>query len=133
MIRSIYIFLFALLVSCNKSQIKDSGEDLPNILFFFADDFTFDAIHALGNDIIETPNLDRMVLNGTHFNQAFNRGEWNGNICVALRAMIITGKTIWSAKIISDQWGKHKNMEAIQESWGKLMENKGYQTYMAGK
>ena len=54
MIRFIYFFLSALLVSCNKSPVKDSGEDLPNILFFFADDFAFDAIHALGNDIIET-------------------------------------------------------------------------------
>ena len=29
--------------------------------------------------------------------------------------------------------GKRKNMEAVQESWGKLMEKKGYQTYMTGK
>ena len=133
MIRFIYFFLCALLVSCNKSPVKNSGEDLPNILFFFADDFAFDAIHALGNDIIETPNLDRMVLNGTRFNQAFNMGGWNGAVCVASRAMIITGKTIWDAKIISDQWEKEKNMEAVQESWGKLMEKKGYQTYMTGK
>ena len=74
-----------------------------------------------------------MVLNGTRFNQAFNMGGWNGDVCVASRAMIIAGKTIWDAKIISDQWEKEKNMEAVQESWGKLMEKKGYQTYMTGK
>ena len=62
MIRFIYILPCSFWF-CNKSPVKDSVEDLPNILFFFADDF--DAIHALGNDIIETPNLDRMVLNGT--------------------------------------------------------------------
>ena len=45
-------------------------------------------------------------------------------VCVASRAMIITGKTIWDAKIISDQWEREKNMEAVQESWGKLMEKK---------
>ena len=133
MIRLFCIFLSALLITCNPSPKKSSGEDLPNILFLFADDYTYDAIHALGNDIIETPNLDRLVHNGTHFTQAFNMGGWNGAVCVASRAMIITGKTIWDAMAISDQWRKQKKMEAAQQSWGKLLEQKGYQTFMTGK
>ena len=30
----------------------------PNVLFIFADDQSFETIHALGHDRIETPNLD---------------------------------------------------------------------------
>ena len=133
MISLICVFLSALLISCNQSSKKASVEDLPNILFLFADDYTYDAIHALGNDVIQTPNLDRLVRHGTHFTQAFNMGGWNGAVCVASRAMIITGKTIWNAKALSDQWHNQKNMEATEHSWGKLMEQKGYQTYMTGK
>ncbi len=133
MIRLICVFLSALLIACNPSPKKSSGEDLPNILFLFADDYTYDAIHALGNDVIQTPNLDRLVHNGTHFTQAFNMGGWNGAVCLASRAMIITGKTIWDAMAISDQWRKQKKMEAAQQSWGKLLEQKGYQTFMTGK
>ena len=128
----IYFFLFVLLLACNPPP-KASLKDLPNILFLFADDYTYDAIHALGNDFIETPNLDRLVRNGTHFTQAFNMGGWNGAVCVASRAMIISGKTIWNAKAISDRWKKKKNLEAAEKSWGKLMEQKGYQTFMTGK
>ena len=51
---------------------------------------------------------------------------------VASRSMIITGKTIWDESI-SDQWIKKENLEAAQQSWGKLLEQKGYQTYMTGK
>ena len=51
----IYFFLFVLLLACNPPP-KASLKDLPNILFLFADDYTYDAIHALGNDFIETPN-----------------------------------------------------------------------------
>ena len=43
------------------------------------------------------------------------------------------GKSLWDAKITSDQWHNQKNLEATDHSWGKLMEQKGYQTYMTGK
>lgn len=126
------IFLCILIFGC-VSTPKNQKEDLPNILFLFADDYTFDAIHALGNSTIETPNLDRLVRNGTHFTQAFNMGGWNGAVCLASRAMIITGKSIWRAKAHTDQWRDKKNTEGINNSWGKLMEQKGYQTFMTGK
>ncbi len=127
------IFVSVLLIGCHTSSEKKSDDELPNILFLFADDYTYDAIHALGNNVIQTPNLDRLVRNGTHFTQAFNMGGWNGAICMASRAMIITGKTIWKAKALTDQWHKKNNLEAAEYSWGKLMEQKGYQTYMSGK
>ena len=112
MIRYCNIFLCALLIGCNIPLEKQTKEELPNILFLFADDFTYDAINALGNDIIQTPNLDRLVQNGTHFSQAFNMGGWNGAVCMASRAMIITGKSIWRAKTLTDQWKNKNNIEA---------------------
>ena len=133
MIRLIFVLLCTLIVSCNSSTPKATEDKLPNILFLFADDYTFDAIQALGNDVIETPNLDRLVRNGTQFSQTFNMGGWNGAVCIASRSMIITGKTIWKAKALTDRWAKKENMESAGKSWGKLMENKGYQTYMSGK
>jgi arylsulfatase A-like enzyme len=133
MIRFCNLFLFVLLMWCTSTPSKKSKDNLPNILFLFADDYTYDAVHALGNDIIHTPNLDRLVRNGTHFTQAFNMGGWNGAVCMASRAMIITGKSIWKAKALTDQWQNKKNFEEKENSWGKLMEKKGYQTYMSGK
>ena len=60
-------------------------------------------------------------------------GGWNGAVCVASRAMIITGKTIWDAKTISDQWHNQKNYGSYQPELGKADGKKGYQTYMTGK
>ncbi|NBV34189.1 MAG: hypothetical protein EBR81_10505, partial [Proteobacteria bacterium] len=37
------------------------AEEKPNILFLFADDQRADTIAALGNGIIQTPNLDKLV------------------------------------------------------------------------
>ena len=133
MISRVNIFLLIILIGCDFAPAETKNKGLPNILFLFADDYTFDAIHALGNDVIETPNLDRLVRNGTNFSQAFNMGGWNGAVCIASRSMIITGQTIWDAKALTDEWAKNKRQNETSHSWGKLMEKKGYQTYISGK
>ena len=129
----IYLLCLVLLFGCYSTSSETKIKDLPNILFLFADDYTFDAIHALGNQVIETPNLDRLVRNGTHFSQVFNMGGWNGAVCIASRSMIITGQTIWNAKALTDEWSRGKRQNQTSLSWGKLLEQKGYQTYMTGK
>ncbi|MFP6737502.1 MAG: sulfatase-like hydrolase/transferase, partial [Planctomycetota bacterium] len=69
----------------------------PNFLFIFADDQCYDTVHALGNDEIQTPNLDRIVSSGTTFTHAYNMGSWSGAVCVASRTMINTGRFVWKA------------------------------------
>ncbi|WP_238718964.1 sulfatase-like hydrolase/transferase [Pelagihabitans pacificus] len=102
----------------------------PNIIFIFADDMTYSAIRALGNQEIQTPNLDHLVAKGTTFTNAYNMGAWNGAVCVASRAMIISGRSVWDAYDLKDQW---KQGEAFDKTWGRLMAKAGYETYMTGK
>lgn len=102
----------------------------PNILFLFADDQTYTSIHALGNEQIITPNLDRLVQNGTTFTHAYNMGGWNGAICLASRAMIVSGRALWRANAFKQNW---VNGDSLESTWPKLMEKAGYRTYMSGK
>ena len=53
----------------------------PNILFIFSDDQRWDTIHALGNNDIYTPNLDRLAKSGFHFNNAYCMGSMVGAVC----------------------------------------------------
>ena len=39
----------------------------PNVLFLLTDDQRYGTIHALGNDEIQTPNMDRLVNSGMAF------------------------------------------------------------------
>jgi arylsulfatase A-like enzyme len=109
---------------------KDVEPSKPNIVFIFADDMTYTAINALGNNEIRTPNLDRLVDQGTTFTHAYNMGAWNGAVCVASRAMIISGRSVWDVNTFRQEW---KNGQGLDKTWGKLMENAGYETYMTGK
>lgn len=124
------IFSAALLFSSCQDNSKE--ENAPNIVFLFADDYTYEAVNALGNTAIETPNLDRLVNNGTSFTHAYNMGGWNGAICVASRAMIISGMSMWNAQNISGRYREGDSI-ALKNTWGRLMASKGYNTYMTGK
>ena len=125
------LVLLLLLFACeNKQAAKE--QQAPNILFLFADDMTYSAINALGNKEIFTPNLDRLVKEGTTFTNAYNMGGWNGAVCLASRAMIISGRYLWRAKEFQQNWQQNK-VDTYNKSWGKLMEKAGYDTYMSGK
>ncbi len=123
----------------------NAADKAPDILFIFADDQAFSTIHALGNDEIETPNLDRLVKRGTTFTRAYNMGSWSGAVCVASRHMLNTGLYVWKAKQAADMLGggKKKGNKAtdnpypnFQEKgwmWSQLMAKAGYDTYFTGK
>lgn len=107
-----------------------SAADKPNVLFLFADDFSYEALGYLGHTDIETPNLDRLAHRGVTFTHAYNMGSWSGAVCVASRNMLLTGRSVWHAEKIA------KNTEALREAgqlWPGLMKSAGYDTYMTGK
>lgn len=118
-----------LLANCS-TKPQASVTEKPNIVFIFTDDQTWSAIHALGNKEIITPNLDKLVKSGTSFTNAYNMGAWHGAVCVASRSMIISGRAVWQAKQIIPYWSKG---DSTQKTWGQLMQQAGYTTYMTGK
>ena len=63
--KTTYFMIFAFMVTFVLTAGPALAADKPNILFIFADDMCYEAIHALGYDEIETPNLDRLVDGGT--------------------------------------------------------------------
>ena len=60
--------------------------DHPNILLIVSDDQRSDTIAALGNKVIRTPNLDRLVRGGT----SFTRATCGNPICTPSRAEILS-------------------------------------------
>ncbi len=118
------------LVACKPAPSSDAAPAAPNILFIFADDMTYSAIHALGNTEVQTPHLDKLVKKGTTFTHAYNMGAWSGAVCMASRAMIISGRSVWNAHQRDKEWGQAQH---IEKTWGTLLGNQGYSTYMSGK
>jgi choline-sulfatase len=112
------------------SAAQASADDRPNILFIFADDQCFQTIAALGNQEIETPNLDRLARRGTTFTHAYNMGSWSGAVCVASRTMLNSGRFIWNANAIYNTSEQERQQGRW---WSEYLKRAGYRTYMTGK
>lgn len=95
----------------------------PNVLLLFADDMRADAIAALGNEHIRTPNLDKLVERGVVFNRAYCMGSMSGAVCVPSRAMLNTGRTLWH---VDSKIGEHTTL-------GEHLGRNGYTTFGTGK
>jgi len=60
----------------------------PNILWICTDQQRFDTIAALGNQHINTPNLDRLASEGVAFSHAYSQSP----VCTPSRASFLTGR-----------------------------------------
>ncbi|MEX2512929.1 MAG: sulfatase-like hydrolase/transferase [Cyclobacteriaceae bacterium] len=124
------LFLGITLFISGYAQAQRATKEQPNFLFIFSDDQRYDLIHALGNTEVLTPNLDRLVNEGSTFTHAYNMGAWNGAVCVASRAMMISGLSVWDAH---DKEKQFQQMADDGQFWPQLLEKSGYETYMTGK
>lgn len=128
MIKSALKFLFVLLFTAlTLSVLGADDESKPNIVFIFADDMAYETIGAHGYIDIDTPNLDRLVENGTTFSHTYNMGAWGGAVCVASRSMLVSGLSVWEAQSQIKELAENKGL------WPQLMKKAGYDTYMTGK
>ena len=96
----------------------------PNFLVIVADDQCFRTINALNNDEVQTPNFDRLMPRGTTFTHCFHQGSWQGAVCVASRAMMHTGRYLWTCG--GDNCGTYPLL-------GETLQQNGYHTCAVGK
>jgi len=100
-----------------------SAAPAPNVVFIFADDQRADTIATLGNPVIKTPNIDRLVKRGVAFNRAYMQGGNQGATCVPSRAMLLSGRSLAQ---IDERLMKH-------QTWPNAFGAAGYATFAAGK
>jgi arylsulfatase A-like enzyme len=70
-----------------KRDVSDVMSRPKNVLFLWTDQQRPDTIGALGNPLIRTPHLDRLVATGTAFEQAYCAQP----VCSPSRASVLTG------------------------------------------
>lgn len=101
----------------------------PNIIFLFADDQRADTIAAHGNKHIKTPHLDQLVERGFSFRNNYCAGSFSGAVCVASRAMLMTGRHWMNLprKSPGSNWGEATLLPA------HLTKEGGYRSHIIGK
>jgi N-acetylglucosamine-6-sulfatase len=100
------------------------SETGPNIIFVLTDDQRFDAIGALDPNI-DTPNMDKMLNEGVHFQNAFV----TTSLCSPSRATILTGQYMHTHGVVDN----NKVDVSHLEFFPKRLQMAGYQTAFIGK
>jgi len=97
----------------------------PNILLIYTDQQRYDTIGALGNRIIKTPNLDRLVDDGV----AFTHATTSSPVCVPARWSLHTG--MWPTT--HGTCSNHHWAERPPFDLPNLLRQTGYRTGLIGK
>jgi len=100
----------------------------PNVLFILTDDQRADTIHALGNDRIRTPTLDRLVVQGFVFHRAYCMGSTMPAVCLPSRSMLMTSRTLFH---LPD--GKSPKSIAASPLLPRTLTAAGFDTLRTGK
>lgn len=114
-----------------ENRFAAPGKDRPNLLVMFADDLTFRALGMTRQTEVKTPHLDRLGARGTTFTHAFIQGGTSGAVCVASRAMLMTGRYMWTSG--SRDGDCSPDGKTLYPLWGQVLGDAGYQTFAVGK
>lgn len=102
-----------------------AGDQQPNFLVIVSDDQRPDTIAALGNPVIQTPSLDRLVRQG----MTFTRATCAFPLCVPSRAEILSGATSFRNGV---PYGDARLKDDLV-FWADAMRDAGYSTWYCGK
>lgn len=106
------------------AHVRMIRSDTPNILFLFTDQLRADCIAALGNSIIKTPNIDRLVRQGTAFTKCYTPSP----VCCPARHSLTSGLPPHITGCVDNVEGVEKR-PSFMEKLGEC----GYQTHGIGK
>jgi arylsulfatase A len=104
----------------------------PSIIFIMADDLGYGDLGCYGQEIIQTPNIDRLASSGIRFTQ-----HYAGNtVCAPSRGALMTGYHMGHAQVRgnlqaepSGQWPISSGTTTV----ARLLKSAGYRTAMIGK
>lgn len=116
--------LLAASMLTSAAAIAQQPVSRPNIIFILVDDLPVDNF-GVDNPTLRTPNLDKLVKNGTYV----PRAAVTTSLCSPSRATILTGMTTRNHGIVDNQ---HSSEEGLT-FFPKYLQQAGYQTAYIGK
>ncbi|MFD2036257.1 arylsulfatase [Belliella marina] len=108
------------------SRLCMGQKELPNIIFIMADDLGIGDIEPYGQEIIKTPNLNKLALEGMKF-EDFYAGS---TVCAPSRASLMTGQHTGNTFVRGN--GEYPLLGDV-EILPELLKKAGYTNAMYGK
>lgn len=116
------------------STDSPGSRDRPNIVLIFADDLGWGELGSYGQQIIATPNLDRMAAEGVRFTDAYSAAP----ICAPSRCSLFTGRHQGHAAVRHNTFNEspprvQADLDPDHPTFAELLKAAGYATGLFGK
>ncbi len=124
----IYAFLLAIIMMASPLCAADK----PNFIFILSDDLAQGDVGVYGQQLIQTPSLDRMAREGTRYLQAYS----GTTVCAPSRASLITGLDMGHSPVRANREVQPEGQKPLPEETftvAQLLKNQGYATAAIGK
>ncbi|MDE0863576.1 MAG: sulfatase-like hydrolase/transferase [Rubripirellula sp.] len=105
----------------------------PNILILMTDDMSRRCVTATGGMQAITPNIDALARRGTVMQNTVHQGAFSGAICTCSRAMILTGRPLWSVTPNQLAYAGPANLNTADKLFPEQFREEGWQTFGTGK
>jgi arylsulfatase A-like enzyme len=112
-------------VSFSSSTKELATGKQPNVLFIFFDQFRADACGVYGAKDIQTPNIDRLASQGSHFTNALSTCP----LCTPYRGMLMTGRYPTHSGLVINELAPNPNQRCLAH----VFRDAGYKTGFIGK
>ena len=118
------LFVSLCLLNCKQQNKKDSA---PNIIYIMTDDLGYGHLGCYGQEIIQTPNIDKLAAEGMRFTQAYS----GCSLCAPARSTLMTGTHAGHTPVRGNGGGVSLRTEDI--TIAEILKKAGYTTGIFGK
>ncbi len=134
-IRTGYRFVAALMLASigpiggNLLAAEPAAGRPPNIILILADDLGYSDLGCYGQQVIETPHIDRLAADGMRFTQ-FYAGS---TVCAPSRCVLMTGLHTGHARVRGNGAASITSLHDGDDTLAELLKPAGYATAVCGK
>ena len=108
------------------------ADDRPNLIFILSDDIAQGDVGAYGQELIQTPHLDRLCAEGTRYMSAYT----GTSVCAPARSSFFTGLHTGHCPIRGNREIQPEGQKPLPEGLvtvGTVLKGAGYKTATMGK
>lgn len=109
-----------------------SAADKPNLIWIMADDLGYGELGCYGQQVIATPNLDRMASEGLRFTQFYA----GATVCAPSRSVLMTGQHHGHTRVRGNAGATNPVAQALRPgdvTVAQVLQEAGYRTALVGK